>query len=116
MPNSNFSEESFFFLHIDSVCRTPAITCSPDLGVIEAARLMREQNTAGIVVVEDETPIGILSVHDLRDLIATAGEDFSRYKAGDIMQVGTIPVRNQAYVFEAIFKMAKNNTHDALYE
>jgi CBS domain-containing protein len=111
MPNSNFSEESFFFLHIDSVCRSPAITCSPDLGVIEAARLMREQNTAGLVVIEDDVPIGILSVHDLRDLIATAGEGFAVHKARDIMQVGTITVRHQAYVFEAIFKMAKNNTH-----
>ncbi len=111
MPDSNFSEESFFFLHIRNVCRSPAITCPPDLSVIDAARLMHEHNIAGLVVVEEDVPIGILSVHDLRDLIATSDGNLAGYKADDIMQVGTISVRQQAYVFEAIFKMAKNNTH-----
>lgn len=111
MPNSNFCEESFFFLHIDSVCRSPAVTCSAGISVIAAARLMHEQNIAGLVVVEEETPIGILSVRDLRDLIATAGEQLAEYKVSDIMHVGVISVRRQAYVFEAIFKMARNNIH-----
>ena len=111
MPNSNFSEESFFFLHIESVCRTPAITCHPDMSVIDSARLMREHNIAGLVVVEDQTPIGILSVRDLRDVIASDGENLTSLRVRDIMHVGVITVRHQAYVFEAIFKMAKNNIH-----
>ena len=111
MPNNNFSEESFFFLHIDSVCRTPAVTCPPDMSVIDAARLMHENNIAGLVVVEGKTPTGILSVRDLRDIIATAGEDLTSHRVRDIMHVGVMTVRHQAYVFEAIFKMAKNNIH-----
>jgi CBS domain-containing protein len=111
MPNSNFSEESFYFLHIDSVCRSPAVTCSADISVIDAARLMHEQNIAGLVVVAEETPIGILSVRDLRDLIATAGGKLEGYKVSDIMHVGVISVRRQSYVFEAVFKMARNNIH-----
>ena len=76
MPGSNFSEESFFFLHVKSVCRSPAITCSPDIGVIEAARLMRDQNIAGLIVVDNKAPVGILSVRDLRDIVASdGGED-----------------------------------------
>jgi CBS domain-containing protein len=111
MTYSNFSEESFFFLHVGNVCRTPAVTCSADLSVVAAARLMQEQNIAGLIVVEQETPIGILSVRDLRDLIATAGENLAGYKVRDIMHVGVISVRRQSYVFEAIFKMARNNIH-----
>ncbi len=111
MPNSRFNEESFFFLHIESVCRTPAITCAPDISVIKAARLMSDQNIAGLVVTEEENPVGILSVRDLRDLIATAGENLAGHKVCDIMHAGVITVRHQAYVFEAIFKMAKNNIH-----
>ncbi|RLB65858.1 MAG: hypothetical protein DRH08_07400 [Deltaproteobacteria bacterium] len=52
MPNRNLSEESFSFLPIDSVCRTPAVTCSADISVVAASRLMHEQNIAGLVVVE----------------------------------------------------------------
>ena len=111
MPDSNFYEESFFFQHIDSVCRTPAVTCPPGMSVIAAARMMRDQNLAGLIVVEEETPVGILSVRDLRDLIANAGENLAGYRVRDIMHVGVITVRSQAYVFEAIFKMAKNNIH-----
>ncbi len=111
MPDSNFSEESFFFLRIDNVCRKPAESCPPDTGVIEAATIMREQNIAGLVIVDNNIPKGILSVRDLRDLIATDGGNLSSYKVSDIMHVGVTTVRNQAYVFEAIFKMAKNNIH-----
>jgi len=111
MPSSNFNEESFFFLHIKDVCRSPAVTCSPDISVIAAARLMCEQNLAGLVVIEDEMPVGILSVRDLRDMIANSGENLSAHKVSDIMHVGVTKVRHQAYVFEAIFKMAKNNIH-----
>ena len=111
MPNSNFNEESFFFLNVESVFRCPAVTCAPTINVIAAARIMCDQNLAALVVVEEETPIGILSVRDLRDLIANAGENLSEYKVCDIMHSGVTTVRHQAYVFEAIFKMAKNNIH-----
>jgi CBS domain-containing protein len=109
--NSNFNEQSFFFQHVCNTCRSPAVTCPPDISVIEAARLMREQNVAGLVVVEDEVPRGILSVRALRDLIASAGENLAGYRVRDIMHAGVTTVHYQAYVFEAIFMMAKNNIH-----
>ena len=111
MPGRNFTEESFFFLHVKNVCRSPAITCSPNIGVIEAARLMRSQNIAGLIVVDNKAPVGILSVRDLRDIMAIDGEHLSRHTVRDVMHVGVITVRHSAYVFEAIFKMAKNNIH-----
>jgi CBS domain-containing protein len=111
MPDSSFYEESFFFQKVDSVCRTPAVTCPGDISVVAAARLMREQNLAGLIVVEGGAPVGILSVRDLRDLIATGDDNLSAYKVCDIMHTGVITVRSHAYVFEAIFKMAKNNIH-----
>ncbi len=111
MPDSNFNEESFFFQRVASVCRTPAVTCPPNIGVIAAARMMRDQNLAGLVVVQDGMPVGILSVRDLRDLIASGGDNLSACQVADIMHTGVITVRSQAYVFEAIFKMARNNIH-----
>ncbi|MDH3997826.1 MAG: DUF294 nucleotidyltransferase-like domain-containing protein [Desulfuromonadales bacterium] len=111
MSGNNFCEESFFFLHIDSICRSPAVTCAPDANIVHAARLMHQQNITGLVVTEGETPVGILSVRDLRDLIATGTRDLSSYIVGEIMHVGVITVRQDAYVFEAIFKMAKHNIH-----
>jgi CBS domain-containing protein len=111
MPAGKFSEESFFFLHVKNVCRSPAVTCPPEIGVIEAARLMRDQSVAGLIVVENRVPVGILSVRDLRDIMAADGENLDRHTVRDVMHVGVITVRDSAYVFEAIFKMAKNNIH-----
>jgi CBS domain-containing protein len=111
MTGSRFSEESFFFMHVKDVCRSPAITCSPDINVIEAARLMQSQNIAGLIVVENSSPVGILSVRDLRDIVARDGENLPLHKVRDVMHVGVVTVRHSAYIFEAIFKMAKNNIH-----
>ncbi len=111
MPASNFCEESFFFLHIDSICRSPADTCPPHTRVTEAARMMRDLNIAGLIVTEGETPVGIVTISDLRDLIVSAEGHLADYTVSDIMNTGLISVRHQAYVFEAIFKMAKNNIH-----
>ncbi|MEJ2526332.1 MAG: DUF294 nucleotidyltransferase-like domain-containing protein [Desulfuromonadales bacterium] len=111
MPGGQFNEESFFFLHVKSVCRSPAVTCSPDLMLTDAARLMRDQNIAGLIVVADQEPVGILSVRDLRDAIAANSTGLTELQVRDVMHVGVITVRHNAYVFEAIFKMAKNNIH-----
>ena len=110
MPGQ-FSEESFFFLHVHSVCRSPAATCPPDITVVEAARQMRDQNIAGLIVVDETRPVGILSVRDLRDIIVASDGNLAETRVAEIMHVGVITVRHNAYVFEAIFKMAKNNIH-----
>jgi CBS domain-containing protein len=111
MPGSNFNEESFFFLRVKNVCRNPVFTCPPDCNIVDAATLMHKQNVAGLVVIENDKPVGILSVGDLRDAIATSGADLSACKVQDVMHSGVSTVRHVAYVFEAIFKMAKNNIH-----
>ncbi|MBL0226882.1 MAG: CBS domain-containing protein [Geobacteraceae bacterium] len=105
------SEDSFFFITVDSICHRPVITCSPDLGLIEMARLMKTDNISGIVAVEDQKPAGIVSLRDLRNLIADAVTDIPNLKVRDVMKTGLITVRNSDYLFKAIFLMAKNNIH-----
>lgn len=111
MPGRQFNEESFFFLQVHTVCRSPALTCPPEMSLIDAARTMRDQNMAGLIVVDDTGPIGILSVRDLRDIIASDGANLANYRVHQVMHQGIVTVRHSAYVFEAIFKMAKNNIH-----
>ncbi|MDT8442251.1 MAG: DUF294 nucleotidyltransferase-like domain-containing protein [Desulfuromonadales bacterium] len=111
MTDRRFGEESFFFLHIDSICRSPAPTCTPRQSVVTAARMMRDQDLTGLVVVDHDTPVGILSARDLRDLLAAPPDDLSRVEVAEIMHVGVITIHNHACVFEAIFKMAKHKIH-----
>ncbi len=105
------SEDSFFFITVDAICHRPTITCSPDLGLVEMARLMKADNISGIVAVEDQRPVGIVSLRDLRNLIAEAVNDISTLTVRDVMKTGLITIRSKDYLFKAIFLMAKHNIH-----
>ncbi|MBW6463616.1 MAG: CBS domain-containing protein [Firmicutes bacterium] len=109
MPSIN--EDSFFFISVDSVCHRPAITCSRDLSLVEMARRMKHHNISGIVVVEGEKPVGIVSLRDLRNLIADAPDTLINVTVGEIMKTGLITIHAHDYLFKAIFLMAKYNIH-----
>lgn len=111
MPHSGFNEESFLFVRLDSLCRGTVVTCAPELDVIAMARLMREHDVSGLVVVNQGQPLGIVSVRDCRDLIASAPADLAALTVREIMTVGLVSVRPRDQVFDAIFKMAKHNIH-----
>lgn len=111
MPQSLFSEESFLFLQVGSLCQGLPVTCPPETGVIEAARLMREYHLSGVVVVDGNTPVGVVSVSDLRNLIVTANGNLCGREVREIMSSGLITVRARDLVVEAIFRMAKHNIH-----
>jgi CBS domain-containing protein len=109
MPAIN--EDSFFFISVDSVCRRPAITCSPELSLVEMARLMKQQNISGIVVAEGDKPVGVVSLRDLRNLIADTPDILANLTVGEIMKTRLITIRAHDYLFKAIFLMAKHNIH-----
>jgi CBS domain-containing protein len=109
MPVIN--EDSFFFITVDSLCHRPAITCSPQLSLVEMARLMKLHNISGIVAVAGEKPVGIVSLRDLRNLIADAPETLAALTVGEIMKTGLITIHAHDYLFKAIFLMAKHNIH-----
>lgn len=111
MPHSNITEDSFFFLPLDALCHKPVITCSPELGIIQMARLMREHNISGLIAVEDGLPVGIVSLRDLRNLVAETPDRLSHLRVCDVMKTDLVTVRRRDHVFDAIFKMAKHNIH-----
>ncbi|MCM2358722.1 MAG: DUF294 nucleotidyltransferase-like domain-containing protein [Geobacteraceae bacterium] len=111
MPHSTFSEESFFFIRIETVCKGPAITCEPGTEVVEMVRLMQDHDITGLVVVEQESPVGTFTIRDLRKLIADSGGAIAGSKVWEVMSPGLITIRRRDYVFDAIFKMARHNIH-----
>lgn len=111
MPEHTLHEDSFFFIPVDTICHRPAITCAPHTGLVDMSRLMKAHNISGIVVVENERPVGIVSLRDLRDLIVEAADSISGMVVSDIMKTGLITIRSSDYLFKAIFLMAKHNIH-----
>lgn len=108
---SAIREDSFFFMPVEKVCHRPVITCSPDIGLVDMARLMKTYNISGIVVIENEGLAGIVSLRDLRNLIADSGHDISTMSVRDIMKTNLITIRSSELLFKAVFLMAKHVIH-----
>jgi CBS domain-containing protein len=111
MPQSPFSEESFLFLQVESLCQGLPVTCPPDMDVVAAAGLMRQHDSSGVVVVEDGRPLGVVTVSDLRNLIVDSAGHVGGRQVREIMSSGLVSVRSRDLVVEAIFLMAKHNLH-----
>ncbi len=105
------SEDSFFYMTVDTICHRPAITCSVELSLVAMAGIMKNENISGIIVVDGKNPIGVVSLRDLRNLIADGVGDISALTVRDIMNTGLITIRTSDYLFKAIFLMAKHNIH-----
>lgn len=111
MPQNSFNEDSFFFLPLETLCRKPVITCGPELGIVAMAKLMSEHNISGMIVEEEGMPVGIVSVRDLRNLVAEASDRLKDLRVRDVMKTELVTVRRRDHVFDAIFKMSKFNIH-----
>lgn len=105
------SEDSFFFIPVEELCHRPVVTCSPELGLIEMARLMMASNISGIIAAEHDKPVGIVSLRDLRDLVANAAGNISTLTVRDVMKTSLITIRSRDYLFKAIFLMSKHTIH-----
>jgi len=111
MPDSQIGQEGFYFIEVALLCTRAPITCTPKTTILEMADLMRRHNISGIVVVEDSRPVGIVSVRDLRDLVAQNHTAIGNLEVRDVMQVDLITIRKHDYLFKAIFKMARHTIH-----
>ena len=61
------------------------ITVKPETSVSQAAKTMNENRISGVVVVEDERVVGILTERDIISKIVSQGKDASSLRVGEIM-------------------------------
>lgn len=111
MPGTNPHEESFYFIQAGTLCSRRPITCSPETGIVDLARLMQRHNITGAIVTDGEVPQGVVTLRDLRNLVATDPDSLRYRTAADIMHPGLITIREQDHLFKAIFTMAKHRIH-----
>jgi CBS domain-containing protein len=111
MPEIPINQDSFFFIAVDFLCKRAPVTCTPETEVVEMADLMRRHNISGIVVVDGAVPVGIVSLRDLRDLVAHNLSGIAGLHVKEVMRTNLITIGRYDYLFKAIFKMAKHNIH-----
>ncbi|PLY07943.1 MAG: signal transduction protein, partial [Desulfuromonas sp.] len=105
------AQENIFFLPIRDVCQRDVVTCPPSMPLVDAARIMRERNITSVVVSEHDAPIGIVTDRDLRNKVVAPGIDPGSLLVSDIMNAPLIMVREDDFVFEALYRMSRYRIH-----
>ena len=88
---------------------TPLISCSVNLSIEEAAKLMsRYKYSALCITAEDDNVVGIVSDYDFRERVVSEGIDTS-LPVLEIMTAPVVFISSNALVYEAIFLMLEKN-------
>lgn len=83
-------------------------TVSPSLSVIEALEMMSEQNIGALVVVEEESFIGIITERDYSRKIVLKGKSSSDTPISEIMSTEFPPVQLNDTVEKCMLLMSTN--------
>jgi len=96
------------------LCTTYVACCAPQLGVLDAGRLMRQKHVGDLVVVndpEDQTPIGIVTDRDIVVEVLSKGLDPHTRTVRDIMRGPTVIARDSDDAAQAVERM---KAHDVV--
>ena len=86
---------------------TNVITLSSDKSIVNAAKLMQEKNIGGLVVVDNNKPLGMITE---RDLLSVISKDLqpNTVKVKDIMSSPIISISPDTSIIEAAKLMSEN--------
>ncbi len=93
-------------MHVSQIMTKPVVTIDPDASVADVARKLRETN-AGSVVVEMDTPVGIITETDLIGVLADGG-DSEELTASEVMSSDLITVDGFESVENAVDLMKEH--------
>lgn len=105
------SDENILFQPIKKFCRRDVAICEPGHAVIKVAKVMSDLKISSVIVCEDNNPVGILTDRDLRNKVVAQGVDPKTITAKEIMNSPLITVNEDDFIFEALYRISKNNIH-----
>jgi len=94
---------------VKGVMKKPVVTVDKNCSVREAAQIMSEKGIGCIVVMDDETPVGIATERDILQRVVAKGLDASKVKMEDIMSRPLITINGSMPIVNAIRVMQRNN-------
>lgn len=104
-------EEHVYARPVRDFCRNELILCSVDDVVREEAAVMAERGISSVVVCREGAPVGIFTDRDLRNKVVAIGGDPCTLRAGAIMSAPLIVVREDDFLFEAVYLMTRHGIH-----
>jgi len=94
---------------IGKICNRETVIITADRGIVEAARLMRDEHVGDLVVVEEASgrrlPVGILTDRDLVVEILAKNIDLAAVTVGDIMTREPLTARESDSIYDTMQRM-----------
>lgn len=99
-------------MNVGELCNREVVFASRDMGLVEAAWLMREHHVGSLVVVAEReaerVPVGMLTDRDIVVAVVARRLDPGRLTVGDVMSMGAQVVREQDGIAVALRVMRDN--------
>ncbi len=94
---------------VKEAMKTNLAIVTPQLTVIEAAKIMKKRKIGNVLVVKNNQPIGILTESDILRKIVAEGKNPSKTKIMDVMSTPVLITDPYISIEDAMKKMAKCN-------
>lgn len=91
---------------LEIMSKTP-VTVHSDVSVAEAARLMKEKEVGSLVVLEGNSPVGIVTEKDIVSKVVAQGRSTTETRIREVMSTPLVSIHPHMEVAEAAAKMAK---------
>lgn len=97
---------------LKDICVLDVACCTRDLSILGAARMMRQQHTGDLIVVDtdddERTPVGIITDRDIVVDVLAQGGDPSKISVGDVMTSRLAIASGSEDVSQALSRMREH--------
>jgi CBS domain-containing protein len=100
----------FFSRPIGQFYHRPPVTCLPEAPVMEAARIMRQQNVGSLLVMNEGRLLGLVTDSDISRRVVADGGSLTR-PVEKVMSAPVLSVSQDANLFEAMMLMLHHGVH-----
>jgi CBS domain-containing protein len=93
---------------IRDLMTTSPVTCEPTATVVEAARVMKQEDVGPVPVVEGDRLVGVVTDRDIVTRVVAEGRNPESTTIGDIVSSDLVTVEPDTSIDEALNLMSEN--------
>ena len=98
---------------LSAIIRREPVTCSPDTPIRDVLQTLHDLGIGAMIAVENETPVGIFTLHDVLNRVALPGADLALPIIG-IMSTRLTTLPPQTLAYEAALAMVRDGIRHVL--
>ena len=93
---------------VEDLARSDVVTATEETAVSEIAQQMADETVGSVVIVDDQTPVGIVTDRDLALRCVAEESEIGDQTAGNVMSENLETIQQDAGFFEAVDVMSES--------